>query len=98
MLVKVHNSYRTVVAICDTELIGKKFEQGNQEIEVKESFFKGEEKTPEETLKIIEVEAAEDATFNLVGKEAVTIALKAGIIKQEGIKKIQNIPVALALL
>lgn len=98
MLVKIHRSYRNVVAICDSELLGKTFEDGNRIIEVKPGFFKGEKKTEEEVLKIIEKESSEDATFNIIGKRAVAAVLKAGIIKKEGIKKTRGVPVALVLL
>jgi len=98
MLVKIHNSYRTIVAICDSDLIGKKFEQGNKQIEVKENFFKGQEKTEKEVLHIIEMQSSEDATFNIVGKKSIETALKSGIINQEGIIEIQGVPVALVLL
>jgi hypothetical protein len=40
----------------------------------------------------------EDATFNIVGKESIKTALEAGIIKESGIIKIQDIPIALILL
>jgi len=98
ILLKIHASYRQVVSICDKELLGKTLEQGNRIIEIKHSFFKGEEKTEAEILKAIEIASAEDSTFNIVGKKSVATALKAGIIKQEGIKKIQKIPLALGLL
>ncbi len=98
MLLKIHKSYRTVVAICDTDLIGKTFEQGKEIIEIKPHFFKGEEKTESEILEAIEITSMEDATFNIVGKESVACALKSGIIKQEGIKEINGVPIALVLL
>ena len=28
LYIKVHKSYRTVVALCDSEILGKKFEEG----------------------------------------------------------------------
>lgn len=98
MLVKIHSSYRRIVAICDNELLGKKFEEGKKAIEIKESFFKGDEKTEQEILKIIEESAGEDATFNIVGENSVKVALKSGLIQPEGIIKIQSVPVALVLL
>ena len=98
MLVKIHKSYRNVVAICDSDLLGKKFEQGNLQIDLSGSFFEGEEKTSEETLEIIQDLAIEDSTFNIVGEKSVRLALKAGIIEEKGIKKIKDIPVALSLL
>jgi len=98
MLVKIHSSYRRIVAICDDELLGKRFEEGKKAIEIKESFFKGEEKTEQEILKIIEDSAGEDATFNIVGKESVNVALKSGLVQPEGIIRIQGVPIALVLL
>lgn len=98
MLVKIHNSYRDIVAVCDSELLGKVFEEDKFQLDIKESFFKGEEKTKHEVLKIMQDMAKEDATFNIIGKEAVDLALEAGIITKEGIKEIQGIPFALVLL
>ena len=40
----------------------------------------------------------EDATFNIVGNKSIKAALKAGIISEEGIKKIQGVQFALVLL
>jgi hypothetical protein len=98
MLVKIHNSYRNTIAICDSNLIGKTFEENNRCIFINPNFFQGEEKSEKEILEIIEKGTYEDYTFNIVGKEATSLALKAGIIKPEGIIQIQSIPVALVLL
>ncbi len=100
MFFKLHNSYRDVVAICDSDLIGKTFEEPNNNavLEVKESFYKGEELSKEEILKKIDFYSKEDATFNIVGKESIEIGLEVGIISQEGIKTVQGIPFALVLM
>jgi hypothetical protein len=98
MFVNVIKTYRDVVAICDKDLLGKKFEEGKFQLDVKESFYKGEETSEEEAIKIIKDMSKEDATFNIVGEEAVDTALKAEIISKEGIKKIQGIPFALVLI
>ena len=97
-MIKIHKSYRTIVALADTDLIGKKFEQGIRQIEVKPSFFQGEEKNKEEIIKILQDMQKEDATFNIVGKEAVECALKAGVVGKKGIIIIDKVPVALILL
>ncbi len=73
-----------VVAICDEELLGKKF--GN--FKISEHFFKGE---------LVEIETAikslENATIaNLVGRDIVTKAIEEGIVKKEEIKEINGIP------
>jgi len=98
MLVKIHKSYRNVIAICDSELIGNKFEQGNMQLDLTGEFFNGEELDESAVLELIKDEKTEDATFNIVGEKSVQLALKTGIIDKQGIKKIQGIPVALTLL
>jgi len=98
MLVNIIKTYRDVVAICDSDLIGKTFEQGNAQLEVKESFFKGKEVSKEELIKILNDLSQEDATFNIVGEESVSIALEEGVISEESIKRIQDVPFALVLL
>jgi hypothetical protein len=98
MFVRIIKSYRDIVAICDSELIGKKFEEGELQLDIKESFFKGEEISEVEAIKIIQEMSKEDATFNIVGEKSVNTALRVGIISKEGIKKIQGIPFALTLM
>ncbi len=98
MFVNIIKSYRDIVAVCDSGLIGKTFEEGNLQLEVKESFFKGKEVSKEEPEEIVEDMAMEDATFNFIGEEAVAIASGQGVISEEAVKKIQGVPFALVLL
>ena len=98
MQVKKINSYRDIVAICDSNLIGKRFEEEEKQLNIKESFYKGEEKTKEEVLKIIKEMNLENATFNIVGEESINTALESGIINKETIKKIDEIPFAMVLV
>jgi len=98
MLIKIHKSYRVVVAICDSNLKDKKFEQENKQLDLTSQFYQGEEKTEQETIDLMKDMAKEDATFNIVGKQSVECAKKAGIITEEGIKTIHEIPYALVLL
>jgi hypothetical protein len=98
LLVKIHRSYRNVVAICDSELLGRKFEEGKMQLDLSGEFFNGEELSEEEVFSVINGEKTEDATFNIVGEKAVQLALKSGIVGEEGIKTVEKIPVALTLL
>ena len=98
VLVRIIKSYRDIVAVCDSELIGKIFEQGEFQLDVKESFFKGDETNEEKTIEIMKDMEKEDSTFNIIGEKSVNAALKAGIIKEKGIGKIQGIPFALVLI
>ena len=76
-----------IVVICDSELIGKKFKQGRLELEVKESFYRGEETSVDECLA-----ALREATIgNLVGS-IVEHAIRAGILERSNVVYIQNVP------
>lgn len=98
MYIKIHKSYRTVIAICDAEILGKKFEEGKRQLEVTESFFKGEKVDEEKAVQIIERQALEDATFNIAGEKSIKAALKAGIINEAGVSYIKKVPFALVLV
>ncbi|SRR5574344_1130916 len=98
MFVNIIKSYRDVVAICDKELIGKKFEEGILQLDIKENFFKGKECTKEEVSEIMEDMRLEDSTFNIVGEKSINLALEVGIIRKEGVRKINGIPFALVLI
>jgi hypothetical protein len=98
MLIKIIKSQRDIVSVCDSELIGKKFEEGKLQIDVKENFFLGKEVDEEELIDILQRMAREDATFCIVGEKSINAALESGIIGEEGIVRIQGIPVSLVLL
>jgi len=98
MFIKIHKSYRTVVALCDSNLIGKLFEEGLKQLDVRESFYKGEEKPKEEIVRILKFQKGEDATFNIVGPESIEVAKEAGIINEDSISETDGIPYALSLL
>lgn len=96
--VKIHSSYRQVFATCDLDLLGKKFEEGKRQLDIRETFFKEKEITHKDLVKLMRDYAKEDATFNIVGPKAIAAAVEAGIIDQDGIATIQNVPFALVLL
>ncbi len=98
MFIKIIKSCRDVVAACDKKLLGKIFEEGNFQLNLKESFYKGEEVDEEKAIKILQDMIREDATFNLAGEKTINAALKAGIITEENIGKIAGIPYSLILL
>lgn len=88
MLVKIHKDVGFVIAICDKDLIGKTFSEGEIEIKVSEHFYGGEEKTKEE---VIEVMKSSD-NLNLIGEEAVGLAVELRIIDKNNVIKIQGVP------
>ena len=95
---KIHRSYRSVVAICDLELLGKRFEEGNRQLDIRENFYKDQEISTEDLIKIIKRQRVEDASFNIIGEKSVQAALETEIITNDSIGKVNNIPFALTLL
>ena len=77
-----------LLGACDEKLLGKKFEDGKFQIEVKRDFYDGERITSKALRKLLE-----DATIaNLVGKETIKCAIEAGIVDPECIIEIKGIP------
>jgi len=97
ILLKVHKSYRLVIAVCDKEIYGKIFEEENKRLDLSGEFFNGEEMTEGETKQKIILYLKEDATFNIAGENSVALAKALGIISNEGIKKIDGVPLAMVL-
>ena len=97
MWVKIHSSSRKVVAICDENLLGKKFTEGIKLLQITESFYKGELMSKEKTFELMKYEFNEGSTFNIVGKESIKVAVKAGIINKEDVSKVNNIPFVLII-
>ena len=98
ILVKVHDSYRMVVAICDSDLIGKVFNEGEKRLDLSGEFYKGKVMSNDEVVLEIERTVAEDATFNIVGPKSVDLAIRIGLAKKSGVKEIDGVPFALLLL
>ncbi|MFH1311051.1 MAG: DUF424 family protein [Nanoarchaeota archaeon] len=98
MFVNIIQAYRDIVAVCDKELLGKRFEEGKFQLDVKENFYKGKDADRIKILKIMKEMSKEDATFNIVGEKSINTALEAGIISKEEIRRIKGIPFALILL
>ncbi|MEM3411711.1 MAG: DUF424 family protein [archaeon] len=46
--------HQDLIAACDSELIGKTFEEGNKVLEIKESFYKGYQCSPSDLKKIVD--------------------------------------------
>lgn len=97
MLIKIHKATRLAVAICDSNLIGKKFEEGRKQLDLTGKFFAGEEKTEEEVADLIDFYRMEDACFDIVGNKSCEIALKKELISEEGISNVNGVPFALVL-
>ena len=73
-----------LVAVCDEDIVGKKFKEGDLKIEIREEFY-GKESYDEEEVK----RALKQATIaNISGEKAVKLAIELGIVDESRVLKI----------
>lgn len=95
MLVKIHKlNNRTLVAVCDEDLLGRAFEEGDLFLDVKKSFYEGEKRSDVEIGDLMR----NADIINVVGNKSIKLALEEELITQEEIKEIQGIPHAQIIL
>ena len=97
--VKVYKVYyrgflEKVVAICDEELLGKKFEEGKIQLYVDPKFYKGDLVDEKELEKILE----DSTIINAVGKKSVEILIKMGLVDKRRVLYIKGIPHAQVII
>jgi len=91
MLVKKHvNQGRLFLAICDSELIGKKFAEGNKQIDLNSDFYKGEKINEKDLLELLE----SVYMINAVGIKSTGFLIKNKKISKGDIIFIDKIPIA----
>ncbi len=89
MFAKIHKSGdRNIIAICDENLIGKSFSEGNLNLEITERFYKGEKLTSKQTLELMK----DSLNLNIVGEKSIKLALENNIIEKDNIIEIKGIP------
>ncbi|RLI88720.1 MAG: DUF424 domain-containing protein [Archaeoglobales archaeon] len=73
-----------LVAVCDADIVGRTFREGEIKIEVKEDFY-GKREVSEEEVK----QALMQATIaNITGEKAVKFAIELGIIDEKNVLRI----------
>lgn len=78
----------TLLAACDKEILGECFEEGEIQLDIKESFYGGRE-TEIESLKD---KFMSSTIANLVGEEVVEAAIEAGFGSEEDIIWVEDTP------
>ena len=95
MIVKAHmRDGNLILAICDTDLLGKRFIDNGKQLDLSSDFYNGK-KTTEKELKTMIKRAY---ILNIVGKKSVKFAISQGVVAKEHTASIKNIPYAQALL
>jgi len=78
----------TLVAVCDSGLLGQTFREGKLRLEVKTDFYRGIPSTIPEALRVVDV--ADIA--NLVGKGIVEAAVREGLVSSSAVLSIGGVP------
>ena len=75
-----------LVSVCDSEVLGETFEEGEFSITVSEEFYGGEE---------VDVDAAvaslsRATVANIVGTQAVELAIEAGVVDEANVLEVDS--------
>lgn len=73
-----------LVSVCDTEILGETFEDGSVSITVNEEFYAGTEQSEEAVIAALQ----RAAVANIVGTNAVELAVEHGIIDEANVLEI----------
>jgi len=85
-LKKIGNN--VLLAICDTEILGKTLREGKIVFNVKEEFYKGARVAIEEAVDMI----TNSTIVNMVGKNIVQKAIENGYVHPEAVLNIEGVP------
>ena len=77
-----------ILAICDTELLGKTLREGKILFRIKDEFYNGRKASVEEAIGLI----GNSTIINLVGKCCVEKAIEEGYVHPEAVIRIEGIP------
>jgi hypothetical protein len=79
---------KTMLNICDAELLGKKIVQDDLTMNISESYYGNRFVDQEEAESLLQ----NSSIINMVGKETVSLSVKIGVGSENGIKIISGIP------
>ena len=80
-----------IVAMCDVDVVGKTFREGQLKLQVNSEFYDGSRLSLEEGFAQID----RATIINLTGSRVVERALKEGVVHREAIIRISGVPHAM---
>lgn len=90
LVVKVHQKDdRTVVAVCDAELLGSVYEENGVQLDLTKDFYKGD--LYESAQEVGDIIRNADCV-NLVGENAIRLALNEAVVEPAHIKRVEGVP------
>ncbi|MFD1646989.1 DUF424 domain-containing protein [Haloarchaeobius litoreus] len=81
-----HTEEGLLVSVCDPDVLGETFEDGDLSLTVTEEFYAGDE--VDEDAVVDSLRRASVA--NIVGERAVTVAIDAGIVEEANVLAIED--------
>lgn len=88
-IVAQHNAEgRLILAVCDADVHGRKFEEGEAVLDLGTRFYSGQEKDAAGVEKLM----LKAYTIHVVGKAAVAVAIKLGLGAKEDAKTVAGVP------
>lgn len=75
-----------LVSVCDSEVLGETFEEGEVSLTVEPEFYDGEEATAGEVVASL----ARCSVANLVGTEAVGVAVEHGFVEEANVLELEG--------
>ncbi len=88
MILKERRTERgLLVSVCDTDVLGESFENGDVSLTVEEGFYAGEDADEVDEDAVVE-SLGRAAVANLVGTECVEVAVEAGIIDADQVLEV----------
>lgn len=95
MIVKKHvNEGRLILAVCDSDILGKKFEDEICVLDLSSKFYDGDE-TEKEKVQELMLQAY---IVNLAGKKSLAVAQELDLLDEIGIIYVEGIPHAQLLV
>ncbi len=91
MFLKVHVSgNERVVALCDTEVIGKRITDGRIVLDLQKyaDFYRGEKVSEQKAIEVLKTATS----VNIIGKKSLVAAERAGVAKYMQAKNIGGVP------
>ena len=88
-MIKLHKKDgRTVVAVCDSDLAGRKFTEGERQLDLSSDFYRGEEKDDLEAGDLIR----NADIVCLAGPKSIELGRQEGVVDENSIQTVEGIP------
>lgn len=95
LIAKIHTkNERTIVAVCDKDLLGSFFEENGVQLDLRSDFYQGRELDAKEVGDLIRNADG----INLVGEESVKLGLSEEVIEQTQVIRVEGVPHAQAVV